>query len=85
MLTFDQVMLPSIFTVAADGTHIHAPSAMSDVSDSDHTDFQGLASGVASSVAKRVSRSAEGEGMTRQILSDMWEDITSLGGKQARA
>ncbi|KAH7389580.1 hypothetical protein DE146DRAFT_701020 [Phaeosphaeria sp. MPI-PUGE-AT-0046c] len=77
-----EVMLPTIFTVAADGTHIHAPSAMSDVSDSDHTDFQGLASSMASSVAKRVSRGAEGEGMTRQILGDMWEDITSLGGKQ---
>lgn len=78
-------MLPSIFTVAADGTHIHAPSAMSDVSDSDHTDFQGLASSMASSVAKRVSRSTEGEGMTKQILSDMWEDIVSLGGKPAHA
>lgn len=78
-------MIPSIFTVAADGTHIHAPSAMSDVSDSDHTDFQGLASSVASEVRARVSRSVEGEGMTRQILSDMWEDITTLGTKGARA
>lgn len=83
----NEVMIPSIFTVAADGTHIHAPSAMSDVSDSDHTDFQGLASSMASSVKARVSRSVEGEGMTKQILTDMWEDITSLGtkGGQVRA
>lgn len=76
-------MMPTIHTVAADGTHIHAPSAMSEMTDSDHMDFQGMASTV---VSKTTSSKREpGEGMTRQILNDMWEDIVSLGAKQAPA
>lgn len=55
---------------------------MSEMTNSDGVDFQGLASGVASSVASRVKKSVDGEGMTKQILSDMWEDIVALGGKQ---
>jgi hypothetical protein len=74
------VMIPTIHTVAADGTHIHAPSAMSDMTDSDHIDFQGMASQVASRLAKPVQG---GEGMTRQILSGLMEDI--LGPRQSHA
>ncbi|KAH7094590.1 hypothetical protein FB567DRAFT_7152 [Paraphoma chrysanthemicola] len=75
------VMIPTIHTVAADGTHIHAPSAMSDMTDSDHIDFQGMATSVASKLASRPR--ADGEGMTRQILSGLWEDI--VGPKQGHA
>jgi hypothetical protein len=77
-------MVPTISTVAADGTHIHAPSAMSDMTDSDHIDFQGMASSMASEVAEKVSKSVEGEGMTRQILTSLWEDIVG-GSKQGHA
>jgi hypothetical protein len=73
-------MMPTISTVAADGTHIHAPSAMSDMTDSDHVDFQGMANRVASKLAKPAEA---GEGMTRQILSGLWEDI--VGPKQGHA
>lgn len=79
----EPVMIPTIFTVAADGTHIHAPSAMYDVSDSDHNDFQGLASSVAREVRSTLSKPINGEGMTRQILSGLVEDI--LGPKRAHA
>jgi hypothetical protein len=73
-------MMPTIHTVAADGTHIHAPSAMSEMSDSNHIDFQGMASTVAAGLKKPVEG---GEGMTRQILSGLLEDI--LGPKQGHA
>jgi hypothetical protein len=72
-------MMPTIHTVAADGTHIHAPSAMSETSDSDHLDFKGIASAAAS----KAKPSEGGEGMTRQILSGLWDDI--LGPKQGHA
>ncbi|KAH8730211.1 hypothetical protein GQ44DRAFT_674086 [Phaeosphaeriaceae sp. PMI808] len=76
----EPVMIPTIHTVAADGTHIHAPSAMSDVTEGGHIDFQGMASDVAS---KLTSTSDEGEHMTRQILSGLVEDI--LGPKPGHA
>jgi hypothetical protein len=69
-------MLPTIYTVAANGTHIHAPAAMSELADSNTVDFQGLASQVASKIVAPVE---EGAGMARQILSDMMDDI--LGPK----
>ncbi|KAF2677257.1 hypothetical protein K458DRAFT_424119 [Lentithecium fluviatile CBS 122367] len=72
----EEVMLPTIYTVAADGTHIHAPAAMAEVADSNTVDFQGLASTVASKLTKPVEESA---GMARQIWSDMMDDI--LGPK----
>lgn len=76
--------MPTIYTVSADGTHIHAPSAMSEVGDSDGIDFQGLASEAAQKVVGQVQRAAGGgEGMTRQILSDMLEDI--LGPRKGGA
>jgi hypothetical protein len=77
-------MVPTIHTVAADGTHIHAPSAMSDMTDSDHIDFQGMASSMVNQVTSKVSKSVEGEGMTKQILTGLWEDIVS-GPKQGHA
>jgi hypothetical protein len=83
--THFQVFIPTISTASADGTHIHAPSAMSEMTNSDSVDFQGLASGVASTVASKVRERVEGEGMTKQILSDMWEDIVELAGKGGTA
>ncbi|CAI6338631.1 unnamed protein product [Periconia digitata] len=68
----EAVMLPSIYTVAADGTHIHAPSAMSEMVDSNQTDFQGLASDVASKLSKDVEESA---GMARQLWSGFVDDV----------
>jgi hypothetical protein len=80
-----QVFIPTISTASADGTHIHAPSAMSEMTNSDGVDFQGLASGMANTVASKVRERVEGEGMTKQILSDMWEDIVELAGKGGTA
>jgi hypothetical protein len=74
-------MLPTIYTVAADFTHIHAPSAMSEVSDSNHSDFQGLASAVVS----RLPKPSEVEGMTKQILTGLWEDLAGPNRSPARA
>ncbi|KAL5120502.1 hypothetical protein ACEQ8H_001520 [Pleosporales sp. CAS-2024a] len=75
----NRVFIPQISTVAADGTHIHTPSAMHEMTNSDHIDFQGLATSVAKQVKQRLRKPVEGEGMTRQILSDMWEDIVGAG------
>jgi hypothetical protein len=71
--------MPTIVsTAAADDTHIYAPSAMLD---SEHTGFQDMAS----QVVQKIEKSAQaGESMTRQILSDMWEDIVG-GAKQGHA
>lgn len=69
-------MRPTIYTVAANGTHIHAPAAMAEVADSNTVDFQGLASQVAKKLTQPVEESA---GMARQILTDMIDDI--LGPK----
>jgi hypothetical protein len=65
-------MQPTIYTAAADSTHIHAPSAMSDVTEGNHIDFQGMASKVTSNLQKPVE---EVEGMARQIWREFIEDI----------
>lgn len=73
-------MIPTIHTVAADGTHIHAPSAMSDVSDSNHFDYQGMAAQVASHLSKPVEG---GAGMAKQLWTGLVDDI--LGPKSGSA
>ncbi|KAF1955501.1 hypothetical protein CC80DRAFT_493002 [Byssothecium circinans] len=68
----EAVMLPTIHTVAADSTHIHAPAALSELADSNHIDFQGMAS----YAAKKLSRDVEeGAGMARQLWGGLMEDI----------
>lgn len=70
-----EVMTPTIHTVAADGTHVHAPSAMSEMTDSNQIDFQGMAS----AVAQRLSQPVEqGTGMAKQIWRDFVEDVSDL-------
>ncbi len=66
-------MLPTIHTVAADGTHIHAPSAMTDVSDSQHFDYQGMAAQVATKLAGEAEQSAS---MVKEIWSGFLDDLT---------
>jgi hypothetical protein len=70
-------MQPEIYTVSATGTHIHAPSAMSEVTDSNTIDFQGMAERVAQNISKPMEA---GEGMVRQIWTGLMEDI--LGPKR---
>jgi hypothetical protein len=65
-------MQPTIYTVSADGTHIHSPSAMSEVTDSDSIDFQGMAETVANKVSKPMEA---GDSMVRQIWTGLMEDI----------
>ncbi|KAF1940174.1 hypothetical protein EJ02DRAFT_406998 [Clathrospora elynae] len=73
----EPVMVPTISTVAADGTHIHAPSAMSDMTDSNQFDYQGMAE----TVANKITQTSEaGEGMVRQILTGLMDDV--LGPKR---
>jgi len=73
-------ILPKIYTVAADGTHIHAPSAMADVHDNGNVDFQGMAASVAQKIKKPIE---EGVGMTRTLWNGLVDDI--LGPKAPRA
>jgi len=70
-------MQPTIYTVSANGTHIHAPSAMSEMTDSNTIDFQGLAETVAHNISQPMEA---GEGMIRQIWTGLMEDI--LGPKR---
>lgn len=65
-------MQPTIYTAAADSTHIHAPSAMTDVTEGNHIDFQGMAAKVSSKLQKPVE---EAEGMAKQIWNGFVEDI----------
>ena len=65
-------MQPIIYTVSADGTHIHSPSAMSEVTDSDGIDFQGMAETVANKVSKPMEA---GDSMVRQLWTELMEDI----------
>ncbi|KAF1997537.1 hypothetical protein P154DRAFT_524743 [Amniculicola lignicola CBS 123094] len=74
------VMLPTIMTVAADGTHIYAPSAMSEVSDNNSIDFQGMAAKVASKLSAPIN--ADGS-MTKQILNSLVDDVFGPKGKRA--
>lgn len=76
--------MPTIYTVSADGTHIHAPSAMSDMTDSDHIDFQGMASKVAAAYGARPS-SEEAQSMVKQVWTGLLEDILGPSHKHARA
>ncbi|KAL6707144.1 hypothetical protein ACN47E_004691 [Coniothyrium glycines] len=73
-----EVMTPTIHTVAADGTHVHAPSAMSEMTDSNQFDYQGLAASVAEKLSQPAGQSTS---MVRQILGDMLEDI--MGPKKS--
>ncbi|KAF2740719.1 hypothetical protein EJ04DRAFT_424204 [Polyplosphaeria fusca] len=68
----EQVMLPTIMTVSADGTHIHAPSAMSDVSDNNAIDFQGMAARVAQTLGKTTEEKA---GMVKEVWGGFMDDV----------
>ncbi|KAF2490705.1 hypothetical protein BU16DRAFT_585094 [Lophium mytilinum] len=76
------VMKPEIVTASLDGTHIHAPSAMSEVSDSGAVDFQGLAEKVGKAVEGKVG--GEEGGMARQVWGGLVEDLFGpRGGRPA--
>ncbi|KAF2013700.1 hypothetical protein BU24DRAFT_424707 [Aaosphaeria arxii CBS 175.79] len=76
----DPVMIPTIYTAAADGTHIHAPSHLSDVTDNNSIDFEGMAT----TIAQHFSRSSSsGESMARQVWSDLVDDV--LGPKKQQS
>lgn len=75
-------MQPTIYTVSADGTHIHTPSAMSEMTDTNQFDYQGMAETVATKFAETRQ---EGESMFKQIMNDFIEDIGFSKGSPARA
>jgi hypothetical protein len=74
-------MMPTIYTVSADSTHIHAPSAMSDMTDSDHIDFQGMASKVKAQLGQPVE---DGQSMVKQVWTGLLDDILGPSNKHAR-
>ncbi|CAN9285479.1 unnamed protein product [Alternaria alternata] len=74
-------MQPTIYTVSADGTHIHSPSAMSEMTDSNQSAYQGMAEAVAS---KFTATRQEGEGMVKQIWNDLMEDLADLANGSKR-
>jgi len=77
----DTVMRPEIITVSADGTHISAPSAMSEVSDNTSIDFQGMAEKVSAAAARFKTGSIdETAGMAKQVWNGFLDDL--LGPKQ---
>jgi len=80
--TDNVVMQPTIYTVAADGTHIHSPSAMSEMTDTNQFDYQGMAETVANKITETRQ---EGESMVKQILTDFMEDIGISKRGPARA
>jgi len=69
------VMKPEIVTVSADSTHIHAPSAMSEVSDNGSVDFQGMAEKVAQRLGKTTAEVAGKGSMARQVWGGMVDDL----------
>ncbi|ORY09359.1 hypothetical protein BCR34DRAFT_568505 [Clohesyomyces aquaticus] len=75
----EPVMLPQISTVSADGTHIYAPAAMSEVSDNSSVDFQGMAEHIASRI---VRPSGETSSMIQELWTGLKEDI--LGPQTAK-
>ncbi|KAF2846370.1 hypothetical protein T440DRAFT_458753 [Plenodomus tracheiphilus IPT5] len=79
----ESVMTPQIHTVAADGTHIHAPSAMFDMTDSNQIDYKGMVEQAASTLSEPLEK---GSGMVRQILTGLVDDILGpKGNKSAKA
>jgi hypothetical protein len=75
--TEEPVMVPTVHTVGATSTHVHAPSAMFDMTD--HIDFQSMAS----QVTKLTKPVEEGVGMVRQLWTGLVDDI--FGPKQIPA
>lgn len=73
-------MRPEIYTASADSTHIHAPSAMSEVHDNNVIDFQGMASRVAAATQSAVEDKSSEIG---KVWNGMMDDI--FGPKAARA
>jgi hypothetical protein len=77
LLTWSHVeqvpMMPTIYTVAADGTHIHSPAVLSDTSDNNQYGYQTAANNNSSSSFSNARQ--EGEGMVRQIWNDFLDDI----------
>jgi len=69
------VMKPEIVTVSADSTHIHAPSAMSEVSDNATVDFQGMAEKVAQRLGKKTAEVAGNGGMVKQVWGGILDDV----------
>lgn len=66
-------MFPTIITAAADGT---VASAMSDVSDSNDFNYQGMSASITNKISRPVE---EGAGMAKQVWNGFIDDI--LGPK----
>lgn len=72
------VMLPQIHTVAADGTHIHAPAAISNMTDSNQIDYKGMAqqatvTATTTSIVDPVEK--DDSSMFKQIMTGLIDDL----------
>jgi hypothetical protein len=74
-------MQPTIYTVSADGTHIHSPSAMTEMADTNQSGYQGMAEAV---VNRFTSSREPGESMMKQIWNDLMEDLADLASGSKR-
>ena len=75
MLTHSKIIVPTLFTVSSDNSHIHAPSALS--VDGGSINFQGITSHISASLAKPLEEGS----MVRHIWNGLVEDI--LGSPKA--
>lgn len=70
--------LPTIVLASADGTHIHAPSAMADVSDNNTIDFQGMAARVAETLGKSTEKNGS---MVKEVWGGLMDDVFGPKGQ----
>lgn len=76
----ESVMMPQIHTIAADGTHIHVPSAMSDMTDSNQIDYKGMVEQATGTLSEPLEK---GSGMVRQIFTGLVDDILGPKGNKS--
>ncbi|USP76566.1 hypothetical protein yc1106_03840 [Curvularia clavata] len=68
-------MMPTIYTVAAETTHIHSPAVLSDTSDNNQFGYQTASNSSNSNSFSSARQEGEGEGMVKQIWNDLLEDV----------
>jgi len=78
-------MKPEIVVVSGGSGHVHAPSAMSEVSDSGAVDFQGMVGMVEEKLGKAGDKAVEEGGMARQVWGGVVDDLFGPKGRKTAA
>jgi hypothetical protein len=77
-------MKPEIVVISGGSGHVHAPSAMREVSDSGAVDFQGMVGMVQKKLGKAGDKVVKEGGMARQVWGGFVDDLFGpKGGKTA--